>query len=191
MTAYRIGDKPGAPLVLGLDVDLALYTAAAVTVGGVAFATTIDGADLRAAWPTTSVFTVAGLVPVSIVLTSANLHLSLEGEALVVEDPTGWQTLDSARNEWTDAPYNDVQLFELLDIAAGQVLVYAPALVVGARIPTAYATAQLMQARNIWNASKVNPSGDMGDGSFVITPKPLDWMIKQILRPKRAVPVMF
>lgn len=191
MTAYRIGDKPGAPLILELDVDLAPFTSAAVTVGGVAFATTIVGTGLRAAWPITSVFTVAGLVPVSIVLTSATLRLSLEGEALVVEDPTGWQTLDSARNEWTDAPYNDVQLFELLDIAAGQVLVYAPALVVGARIPTAYATAQLMQARNIWNASKVNPSGDMGDGSFVITPKPLDWMIKQILRPKRAVPVMF
>ena len=191
MTAYRIGDKPGAPLVLALDVDLTPYTAAAVTVGGVAFATTIDGADLRAAWPTTSVFTVAGLVPVSIVLTSTTLRLALDSEALVVEDPQGWHTLASARSEWADAPYDDVQLFELLEIAAGQALAYAPALIIGARIPTAYATGQLMQARNIWNASKVNPSGDMGDGSFVITPKPLDWMIKQILRPKRAVPVMF
>jgi hypothetical protein len=48
-----------------------------------------------------------------------------------------------------------------------------------------------MQARNQWNAAKVDPAnGGLGDESFIVTPHPLDWMIKQILRPATAIPVV-
>jgi hypothetical protein len=103
----------------------------------------------------------------------------------------GWHTLDTARDQWVDAPYQDEILSDLLAIAQEQCLAYAPGASGTAPTEPHYRVAQLMQARNIWNASKVSPSGDLGDGTYVISPKPLDWMIKQLLRPKRAVPVMF
>ena len=56
-------------------------------------------------------------------------------------------------------------------------------------IPTRYALAQLMQAKNMWNAGRVDASGGIGDGGdFVIRPVPLDWHVKQLLRPKRGAP---
>ena len=103
----------------------------------------------------------------------------------------GWHTLETARDQWTDAPYQDEILTDLLEIAQEQCLAYAPLPDSNAPLATHYRVAQLMQARSIWNATKVSPSGDLGDGTYVITPKPLDWMIKQVLRPKRGVPVMF
>ncbi len=53
-------------------------------------------------------------------------------------------------------------------------------------IPESYRWAQLQHARNIWNATNVNPSAGYGmdePGSFMIRPFPLDWAIKQRLRP--------
>ena len=112
---------------------------------------------------------------------------------VTMTDADGWHTLDTARDQWVDAPYQDAILANLLEIAKEACLAFAPFTVSETILeaPARYRVAQLMQARNIWNASKVSPSGDLGDGTYVITPKPLDWMIKQVLRPKRAVPVMF
>ena len=64
---------------------------------------------------------------------------------------------------------------------------YAPALNDGQYPPLNYRRAQLMQARNLWNAGKVDPStGDQGEGSFILSPVPLDWTVKQVLRPKQG-----
>jgi hypothetical protein len=108
-------------------------------------------------------------------------------------DADGFHNLATARFAWSDAPYEDTLLQDLLDIAKSQVEAYSypisstswvgqPSLRLG----------QLMQARNIWNAQKVDPSsGGMGEDGFVMRPFPLDWMVRQILRPKRGKPVMF
>ena len=110
-----------------------------------------------------------------------------------------WHTPASAREHWADAPgYPEDEadvLVELLEVAREQVEAYAPALPLPAEgealeIPATYRYAQLMQARNIWNASTVSPGGDLGEGDFTITVHPLDWTVKQMLRPKRAVPVV-
>ena len=54
-------------------------------------------------------------------------------------------------------------------------------------IPDAWRLAQLMQARNIFNAGKASPAGDFDGSSFGITTMPLDWQIKQLLRPQPGI----
>lgn len=109
-----------------------------------------------------------------------------------------WHDLESARNQWVDAPFDDDQLQELLDVAQNAVLAYAPALPTGElviiddvvvpadpeSIPVSYRVAQLMQARNVWNSSKASPAGDFDNGSYGLTSFPLDWQVKQLLRPR-------
>lgn len=107
-----------------------------------------------------------------------------------------WHTLESARSEWIDAPLDDDQLNELLEVARDAVLAFAPALdgevvsddgylsVIPDTIPTAYRVAQLMQARNVWNSTKASPTGDFDGGGFSLTTFPLDWQVKQLLRPR-------
>lgn len=115
----------------------------------------------------------------------------LDAVPLVVHDDDGWHSLPSARDEWRDARnLDDRRLWVLLDIARTQVTDYAPQLAEGQPPPLAYREAQLMQARNLWNASRVDPSGGEGTDTFAVTPFPLDWTIKQLLRPKRARPVV-
>jgi hypothetical protein len=40
-----------------------------------------------------------------------------------------------------------------------------------------------MQVRNTWNATKTNPEGMLGGGDFTVRPFPLDWMVRQLIRP--------
>lgn len=108
-----------------------------------------------------------------------------------------WHTPETARDQWADAPLDDNDLVELLEVAQQAVLAYAPALpeddvtvedgyVIPAaqNIPANYRRAQLMQARNIWNASNASTGGEFDGSSYGITTHPLDWQIKQILRPR-------
>ena len=108
---------------------------------------------------------------------------------LVVEDPaTPWHTIDSARSEWDGAPVNDLVLYELLISAREQVLAFAPAVV---DVPVRYRAAQLMQARNTWNAHKRNPGSDQyGSPDFQVSVFPLDWHVRQLLRPATGTPVV-
>lgn len=103
-----------------------------------------------------------------------------------------WHTIETARDEWDDAPLNDDVLTELLAVAQQQVIAYAPTLPVAdpptTEVPTNYRFGQLRQAQNLWTAGQVDSSGGLGEGEFVVRPHPLDWIIKQILRPRRAVP---
>jgi hypothetical protein len=102
-----------------------------------------------------------------------------------------WHTLDTAREAWTDAPYEDDELQELLDVARVQCLTYAPGEPTSQMVPLRYRMAQLMQARNLWNASRQDPGGEIGGEGFAVRVFPMDWAVKNLLRPKSAVPVMF
>lgn len=100
-----------------------------------------------------------------------------------------WHTLESARGQWADAPLDDDSLGELLEVAQVAVLAYAPALTPAdpEDIPVSYRSAQLMQARNVWNSGQASPSGGDGFdniGYGLTTTHPLDWQIKQLLRPR-------
>lgn len=103
----------------------------------------------------------------------------------------GWHSLASARANWlTGAPSDDWILESLLNAAKDACLAYLPDWTfVNARpISDGMRLAQIMQARNILNASKTDP-GQSADGDlFVIRPFPLDRWVTGLLRPKRAVP---
>jgi hypothetical protein len=99
-------------------------------------------------------------------------------------------TLEEAQQDWPGGglSLNTEYVQQVLDVAESECLAFAP-LPSGAGpedVPIGHRQAHLMHARNIWNASKVNPSGAMGDDSqgFALTPFPLDWAVKARLRPR-------
>jgi hypothetical protein len=209
--AYYVGDIPAEDLVIepargDEPIALAPFTEADSTVVLRTFDGEIVDADFLLVfdtgdpddidrvileWPTDeSPFRVPGLHTLTVTLAGAERREQLAPVYLVAQAENGWHTLDSARAEWNDAPLQDVRLFQVLELARQQVTEYAPALAVDAPIPGNYRQGQLMQARNLLNAGTVSPDGGIGEGDFVLRPFPLDWMVKQILRPQRAVPTV-
>lgn len=137
-------------------------------------------------WPDTTPFETAGIYTLLVTLTSSTgpQRERLRPVYLVAQDDgDGWHTVDSARTIWTDAPDDDARLFQLLTMARMQCEAF------GFTALGDKAEGQIMHCRNIWNAGKVDPaSGGFGEDSFVIRPFPLDWMVKQVLRPKVGLP---
>ncbi|WP_024357799.1 hypothetical protein [Leucobacter chironomi] len=109
---------------------------------------------------------------------------------------TRWHDAESAADAWEDAPDDDERLEELLAVARAQVVAYSPhrkadpAVAADSDdVPVEYRLAQLRQAQNLWAAGSVSTDGGMGDGdSFTLTPHPLDWHVKQIIRPRGGRP---
>lgn len=100
-----------------------------------------------------------------------------------------WYTLEEARNDWAGAPMDDAQLQAVLDVSQYECLTFASVPTydpLAPVIPDGHRWAHLQHAKNIWNAQKVNPSGQLGDDTqgFALTPWPLEWSIKQRLRPR-------
>lgn len=203
---YYVGDIPAQPLVIEParneePLDLAPYAIAEVELYGPdnqpvvteGFTGTIDADTVIVEWPGTSPFPVAGIYQLRITLRDLDLTVRerVQPVQLVADIEDGWHTLDTARDAWRGAPLYDAWLYEILWAARDQVIAYAPKLADGVVPPPNYRHAQILQARNLWNAGKVDPaSGGIGEDSFIMRPYPLDWIIKQILRPKTAVPVI-
>lgn len=145
--------------------------------------------------PSVSIFTEPGRYEYRVTLTHSTetQRERLNPVFIIVEDEDGWSTLDAARNGWPDAEaLDDVTLWELLQVARHQVLEYARHIPDGDVIPLSYVRAQVMQSRNILNAARVDAAaGGDGEGSFMLRPYPLDWTIKQLVRPRAGKPVVF
>lgn len=135
----------------------------------------------------------AALVPVGAILAEPGVYtqeVRLEGggpteylddERIVVESRRSkWLTCEWMRERWDDAPTDDAELWELLNVARYEVEAFAPPSVPASVLRSAQRT----QAVNIWNASQASPSGDGDGGGFGLTPLPLDWTVKQMLRPR-------
>lgn len=117
-----------------------------------------------------------------------------------------WLTPDEAKTLWRDAAgMSDDVLSLYLSAAQNAVIAYAPALdpldtepldpedaesPEVQTVPEAYRLGQYLQARNVWNSGKASPSGDFDGSSYGLSTFPLDWQVRQLLRPKRAVPVI-
>lgn len=111
---------------------------------------------------------------------------------------TNWLTDKELFDLWPDAPDDGEDepgpapaLTMYNDAALAACEAFAP---VGPEedtpVPANFRLAQMMQARNLWNASKVDPDRSYGEGEFVVTVHPLDWQVKALLRPRRRVPVV-
>lgn len=107
-----------------------------------------------------------------------------------------WYSLEEAREAWAGAPMDDYVLLGLLDASKEAVLAYAPERYSPSDedpdpdITEGIRQAHLLQARNIWNAVRVDPAGQYGTETFQVAAFPLDWQVKQLIRPKRAIPVV-
>lgn len=204
MTAYFVGDIPAEDMVVeparrGEAIDLALFDGAEITlldptntvVTTSGFTTTLGVDTLIIEWPGEAVLTDPGLYHVNIVLdhSTTGVRERITPIPVVVESADGWVSLENARSEWADAPLDDDLLYVLLRVARTEVIQFAPALTETDPIPMNFRQAQLMHAVNRWNARAVDPAGGgIGGEGFVLRPFPLDWAVKQVLRPKNPAP---
>lgn len=123
------------------------------------------------------------------------LRLTIEGRAnyLTAYIPVlafdGWLTPDEARQWWPGAP-DDVPLLMMLlhnareaieAVALARYLTPAPS-------PEAR-NAQLLQARAIYTLGQTSPQEEVGMESLSVRVYPMDWNIRQLVRPKRVRPV--
>jgi hypothetical protein len=210
--SYFVSDIPSGDLTLTLesDVDLTPYVANQVTIGVVdpdgansilAIAdlnVTEDGGTVTVSQPDifsnggAPVFNQAGIYRLFVIMADpVGNPVHLPSIFIAVEDNDGWTTMGSARQQWPDADMDPVPLLELLLVAKQQCIVYAPALELDAMVPVNYRKAQLVQARNIWNSSKVGSDGSNfnEEGGFIGV-FPMDWQVKNLLRPVTAIPVV-
>lgn len=205
IAAKWVGDVPAHPDVIDVDLpieEITVFTSVAATLTdplggtipltGAAFTLDVAAGTVTVNWGSVSRFTLPGLYRFQIRLTGAgSISQRMDPELFVVEDTSDWFTLGDAHLQWTDAPFEDVQLHTLLESSKVAVLTYAPALTEGTRIPANYRQAQLMQARSIWNAAKGTDQAMLGPEGFALPVYPLDKNIRQLLRPKSGLPVIF
>lgn len=203
MVHYYRGDKPAEVLEVepaSSDVALSAYSSAEaeleppaggvpVTVPAVIEPSADDG-ELVVRVTMDAELTVAGIHRLVITLAGDGLLRTLAPIRIPVEEAgAGWYTIDAARADWPGAPDDDARLYDLLAVARVQVEAFAPALAELAPVPVHYRSAQLMQARNVWNAGQIDPNATTyGGGEFSVPVYPLDWTVRQMLRPRSGVP---
>lgn len=198
LTAYQ-GDTWSAAAVLPVsvdeDTDLSWVTAAAAvyvradgTTVNPAAAFTLD-APAGSVAVTFTPFTVPGLGRLLVTLSGAGDVLTLPPHPVIVQADDGWLDLDTARRLWADAPDDDAQLFMVLHSARGACLEFAP-LEDPAVVPLEYRQAQLVQAINTWEATAAGGGDSLGVGEFAVPRHPLDWHVRQMLRPRSGMPAV-
>lgn len=94
---------------------------------------------------------------------------------------------------WPGAPLENLEVLSmLLTTAKGDVIAYAPEPAEDEDIEhdplDRYVLAQLMQTRNLWNAGTTDSEGQIGEGGFTFTPRPLDRTIRGVIRPRSGKP---
>lgn len=201
MTAYWVGDVPAVPVLLspardGRHVDLELFTEATAELlspTGATWAATAQLVDDTDEGRVVSVLvpgqlTVAGIYWLALTLVTATGGSERYRLPVVVQAANGWHSLDSARAQWPDAlELDDARLFTLLEVSRIECAAYGPALPAGELPPLNYLEAQLTHARNRNAAWRVDAVSGSEDGTYNIGVHPLDWVVKQLLRPERAV----
>jgi hypothetical protein len=98
-----------------------------------------------------------------------------------------WADKTDARDPdvWPDAVgIGDAALDLFLSAAYDSVKAYAPPLPDGATVPQAYVLANVLQARELKNASARGEQDVIGVGDSAIRARPLTAAVKQLLRPQ-------
>jgi hypothetical protein len=92
-----------------------------------------------------------------------------------VEPVVGWVTLSFAREKWSDAE----------DLADEDLTSY---LLSAYEVPESWRLAQVMQARAQMRSLTAGRDDNMAADGLTVTVYPLDWNVRQLLRPKRGRP---
>jgi hypothetical protein len=151
-----------------------------------------QGQHLNFTWPTTTILETPGIHTIVITFFDTNgVEVQCEPWKFVVQAIDGWLTLEQARGQWADAPLDDIFLYQLLETARAQCEEYAPALQLGAVVPARYIQAQLTQARALYQSTIANQADNVGIEGFTVRVFPLDFTIRAMLRPKKAIGGMF
>jgi hypothetical protein len=103
-----------------------------------------------------------------------------------------WVTTEQAEALWADAAHLDPDVLEtLLESAHTDVVAFLPD---GAEetpaedVPASWRLAEVYQARSRYTALLAGNDGNVGVGEQTFPVFPLDWQVRQLLRPKRGKP---
>jgi hypothetical protein len=150
------------------------------------------GNHLEFTWEETTLLEIPGIYKIIVTFFDPlGVEIQCEPFSFVVQEIDGWLTLETTRAQWSDAPLDDVFLHQILETAKAQCVAYAPALLLGAQVPVTYLQAQLLQSRAIYQSVIANQQDSVGVEGFQVRVFPLDFTIRAMLRPKRAIGGMF
>lgn len=184
-------DEVGAPVNIGTFTHwhLKFFNPAHQVIG--TMQGTPQGNHLSINFTGPSLATTAGVYSLQFTFDTGIATITSEPYEFLVQESTGWLTLEQARSQWADAPMDDIFLWQILESAKNACVSYAPVLAVGAQVPLYYVQAQLMQARAIYQSVIANQQDNVGVEGFTVRVFPLDFTIRALLRPKRAISGMF
>lgn len=97
----------------------------------------------------------------------------------------GWVTTEEVLSWWEDAPLDSDVLIALLQAAYELCATYAPA-DVAQPVPETFRRAQYLQAKAMWESERSNAGSSIGAEDFAVPVFPMDWHVKNLLRPKRG-----
>src|SRR5690606_31050141 len=114
----------------------------------------------------------------------------------LIDAGTPWVSDQELESLWPDAPESPAR--ELwLAAAQSQCEEYAPALTTiegesgdpdQIDIPERYQIAVVMQMRALWQSIESTPQAQLGVEDIAVPVYPMDWTVKNLLRPRRRVP---
>lgn len=172
--------RPALPIVAGLRDPSSTATVHALTA---TYDPEPDSDVVLVDWAGFAGFTVPGVW--SVIFTAEGRRLP--ALRFVVELDDGWLSLEEARLEWPGMPERDALAFRILAAAKVACIRYLELDPLVAYTPgPGQIQAQLLQARAVWNATKAGPDDSIGADGMTVTVFPLDWTVKQLLRPKRG-----
>lgn len=104
----------------------------------------------------------------------------------------GWVDTETVQDQWAQDTPDEDTLIELLQAAYAQCLAFAPTPdpLLPFTPPANYRMAQVMQAKALYRSMNAGSNDGIGPEGLSVTVFPMDWTVKALLRPKRAVPVM-
>lgn len=195
---FYVGDRPSQHAAIVVDGDLSAYVNTEVvlrkpdgTVTSLFGIATISDdtvhVDLSGNY-----FTGPGVYKLQVILSAPGIQETLRPVGVAIETAAeGWMTTGEAQEYWPTVEHIDgAEMYELLQIAKRDCIAYLDRLyAVGAEVKEDWRRAQVIHARNIYNATKVDAaSGVIGeDGtSYKLTTFPMDWHVKNLLRPQKG-----
>lgn len=102
----------------------------------------------------------------------------------------GWVDPETDLGEWVDAPTDPDVLARYLTAAYEQCLEFLPhdaqgQPVVPSPTPDRLPLAQVMQARALYRSALAGGGDQIGGDGLTVTVFPMDWTVKNLLRPRR------